>query len=486
MSPDNTLPPADALGRQPDHPENRAPEFERTMKARHLIMLSLGGVIGTGLFFNTGFVIGETGAFGTVLAYLIGALVVYLVMLSMGELCVAMPKTGSFHLYATKFIGPRTGFTVTWLYFITCSVSVGTSLTGAGLAMQYWFPTTPVWIWCLLFCLLILAMNVFTTRLFAESEFVFSLIKVVTIQLFIIAGGLAVFGVIPLSDGSPAPYFSNLTEGGLFPKGWLPLLTTMIAVNFAFSGTELIGVAAGETENPQKVIPMAIKTTVVRLVVFFLGTVVILAALLPLEEASILKSPFVTVFERIGIPYAADLFNFVILTAVISAANSNLYAAGRMVWALGADGMLPAWVSKRSRRGLPVNALMLSMAGGWLALFTSVFAADTVFVALTSIVGFAVVAVWVAISVAHIGFRRSLKKAGRSVDELAWHAPLYPAVPILAIVLCLTAFVGLLFDPAQRLALYVGLPFAALCYLAYPVLARRRDRRREETNRVAK
>ena len=125
--------------------ENEQPQFERTMKARHLIMLSLGGVIGTGLFFNTGFVIGQTGAFGTVVAYLIGALVVYLVMLSMGELCVALPHTGSFHLYATKFIGPRTGFTVTWLYWVTCTVSVGTSLTGAGLAMQYWFPNVDVW-----------------------------------------------------------------------------------------------------------------------------------------------------------------------------------------------------------------------------------------------------------------------------------------------------------------------------------------------------
>ena len=315
---------ADLTPKAPLVREDEHPQFERTMKARHLIMLSLGGVIGTGLFFNTGFVIGQTGAFGTVVAYLIGALVVYLVMLSMGELCVAMPQTGSFHLYASTFIGPRTGFTVAWLYWVTCTVSVGTSLTGAGLAMQYWFPNVDVWIWCLFYCLLILAMNVFTTKFFAEGEFIFSLIKVVTIQVFIIAGGLAVFGVIPLSDGSPAPYFSNLTEGGLFPKGLLPLLTTMIAVNFAFSGTELIGVAAGETQNPEKVIPMAVRTTVVRLVLFFIGTIVILAALLPMEEASILKSPFVTVFERIGIPYAADLFNFVILTAVISAANSNL------------------------------------------------------------------------------------------------------------------------------------------------------------------
>ena len=188
-----------------------------------------------------------------------------------------------------------------------------------------------------------------------------------------------------------------------------------------------------------------------------------------------------TVFERIGIPYAADLFNFVILTAVISAANSNLYAAGRMIWALAHDGMLPAWASKRTKRGLPVNAIMLSMLGGWLALFTSVFAADTVFVVLTAIVGFSVVAVWIAISVAHIGFRRQLKAEGKSASDLAWHSPLFPVVPVLAIILCSVAFIGLLFDPEQRLALYFGVPFAAACMILYPVIARRRNARREAT-----
>lgn len=450
--------------------EPQAPAFERTLKARHLIMLSLGGVIGTGLFFNTGFVIGATGTFGTVLAYLMGALVVYLVMLSLGELCAAMPHTGSFHLYATKFISPRTGFTVAWLYWLTCTVCVGTSLLGAGLCMQYWFPDSPVWFWCLVYCLLILGMNVFTTRLFAEGEFLFSLIKVVTIQIFIVLGGLAVFGVIPLADGSPAPGLSNLTSARLFPNGFLPLLTTMVAVNFAFSGTELIGVAAGETANPEKVIPLAVKTTIIRLVVFFIGTIVVLAALLPVEEASILKSPFVTVFERLGIPYAADLFNFVILTAVISAANSNLFAAGRMIWSLAEDGMLPAKLAKQSSRGLPVAALVFSMAGGWFTLATSVFAAETVFVFLTALCGFSVVVVWISISIAHINFRRDWVKSGRTPAELPYRAPWFPAVPILAIVFCTLACVGLVFDVEQRLALICGIPFFLLCMWSYPRL----------------
>lgn len=228
-----------------------AGQFKRSMKARHLVMLSLGGVIGTGLFFNTGYIISTTGALGTLLAYLIGALVVYLVMLCLGELSVAMPETGAFHVYASRYLGPATGYAVAWLYWLTWTVALGSSLTAAGFCMQYWFPQSPVWLWCLIFCAAIFLLNVVTTRFFAESEFWFSLIKVVTILAFIILGGAAMFGLLPMKDGTPAPFLHNLTASGWLPHGTLPILMTMVAVNFAFSGTELIGIAAGETENPE-------------------------------------------------------------------------------------------------------------------------------------------------------------------------------------------------------------------------------------------
>lgn len=315
------------------------------MKTRHLIMLSLGGVIGTGLFFNTGYIISTTGAAGTLLAYLIGALVVWLVMQCLGELSVAMPETGAFHVYAARYLGPATGYTVAWLYWLTWTVALGSSFTAAGFCMQYWFPQVPVWVWCVVFCAVIFALNVISTRFFAEGEFWFSLVKVVTIIAFIILGGAAIFGIIPMQDGSPAPGLRNITAEGWFPHGGLPILMTMVAVNFAFSGTELIGIAAGETENPHKVIPVAIRTTIARLIIFFIGTVFVLAALIPMQQAGVEKSPFVLVFEKVGIPYAADIFNFVILTAILSAANSGLYASGRMLWSLSNE--------KRCRPVLP-------------------------------------------------------------------------------------------------------------------------------------
>ena len=443
--------------------------FKRTMKTRHLVMLSLGGVIGTGLFFNTGYIISTTGAAGTLLAYLIGALVVWLVMVCLGELSVAMPETGAFHVYAARYLSPATGYTVAWLYWLTWTVALGSSFTAAGFCMQYWFPQVPVWIWCLLFCVAIYLLNIISTRFFAEGEFWFSLVKVVTIIAFIVLGAAAMFGFIPLKDGSAALGLSNLTQHGWLPHGVLPIIMTMVAVNFAFSGTELIGIAAGETENPQKVLPLAIRTTVARLIIFFVGTVLVLAALIPMDQAGIVKSPFVLVFEKIGLPYAADIVNFVILTAILSAANSGLYASGRMLWSLANEKTLPRCFARVNKRGVPQLAITVSMLGGVLALLSSVIAPDTVFVALSAISGFAVVVVWLSICASHYMFRRRHLAQGRALSELTYRAPLYPLTPILGFALCLLACVGLAFDPSQRIALWCGIPFVLLCYGVYAI-----------------
>ncbi len=441
-------------------------QLKRTMKTRHLIMLSLGGVIGTGLFFNTGYIISTTGAAGTLLAYLIGALVVWLVMQCLGELSVAMPETGAFHVYAAAILARRratpwrgsTGSPGQW----RSALALPPRVLHAVLV-----PQVPVWAWCVVFCVVIFGLNVISTRFFAEGEFWFSLVKVITISPLLFLGGAAVFGFIPMQDGSPAPGLSNITAEGWFPHGGLPILMTMVAVNFAFSGTELIGIAAGETENPHKVIPVAIRTTIARLIIFFIGTVFVLAALIPMQQAGVEKSPFVLVFEKVGIPYAADIFNFVILTAILSAANSGLYASGRMLWSLSNEKTLPRCFARVNKNGVPLTALSVSMLGGVLALFSSVVAPDTVFVALSAISGFAVVAVWISICASHFVFRRRHLQSGQPLSALQYRAPWYPLVPVLGFILCVVACVGLWFDPSQRIALYCGLPFVALCYGAY-------------------
>ena len=430
-------------------------------------MIALGGVIGTGLFLSSGYTISQAGPLGAVVSYLVGAVVVYLVMLSLGELATATPVTGSFGAYATKFISPATGFTVTWLYWLCWTVALGTEFLGAAILMQRWFPDVPAWAFAIFFATLIFGINMLHVRAFGETEFFFADIKVMAIIVFIVLGLGAIFGIVSFGESNSAPLFTNLTANGAFPNGFLAVATVMLAVNYAFSGTELIGIAAGETAEPEKNIPRAINTTILRLVIFFVLTIIVLASLLPMNEAGVLEAPFVVVFDKMGIPYAADIMNFVILTAILSAGNSGLYASSRMLWSLSNEGQIGAWVAKIDDRGVPVRALVLSMLGAIGALFASKYAEDSVFLALVSIAGFAVVGVWLSIPFAHINFRKEWIKSGKSVDDLKFKAPFSPILPCITIALLIISIIGIAYDAEQRPGLYFGLPFVIFCYVYY-------------------
>lgn len=461
--------------------EGRVDALERRMSKRHLMMISFGGVIGTGLFLSTGYTINQAGPFGTVLAYSIGAIIVYLVMMCLGELSVAMPFTGAFHVYARRFIGPATGFVTAVLYWLTWTVALGSEFTGAAIIMNGWFPGVPVWVWAALFIALILVLNMLSVRVFAEAETLLSGVKVVAIILFIVLGAAAVVGLMPYEDGGAgpggagdsAPLLSNLTGDGLFPNGLGAVFTTILAVNFAFSGTELIGITAGEVKDPGATIPRAIHATLARLVVFFIGSIVVIAALIPWEDAGVEESPFVTVLDGIGIPGAGDIMNVVILTAILSAANSGLYASTRMLWSLANEGTLPRALARTNRFGVPALAMGLSMIGGLAALLTSVYAASTVYLVLVSVSGLAVVLVWVAISASHLSFRRRWVAERHGVEEPAYRAPGYPWVPIAALVLTTASCLLIVFDPVQRPALGITAVFLAVCYGGHWAAARR-------------
>ena len=450
-----------------DDEKNTHIKLKRNMESRHLLMISLGGVIGTGLFLSSGYTIHQAGPIGTILAYAIGAIVVYLVMLCLGELSVAMPETGSFHVYAERYIGPGTGFTVAILYWLTWTVALGSEFTAAGLIMQKWFPHSPTWAWSALFMIVIFLSNALSVKFFAETEFWFSSIKVIAIVVFIIVGFLAIFGVIPIKGYTHAPMFTNLFKDGIFPNGFKAVFTTMLTVNFAFSGTELIGVTAGETKDPGKNIPKAIHTTLLRLVIFFIGSIVVMSALIPWQKAGVNQSPFVLVFNSIGLPFAGDLMNFVVLTAILPAANSGLYASTRMLWSLANEKMIPLKYAKTNSRGVPMIALSLSKLGGIFALVSSVVAASTVYLVLVSISGLAVVIVWMAIAYSEINFRKSFLKHGHDLSELKFKTPWYPIVPWAALILSFLSCALIVFDPNQRSALFYMIPFLILCYGFY-------------------
>ena len=436
------------------------------MSSRHLMMISFGGVIGTGLFLSSGYTVSQTGPIGTILAYGVGAVIVYLVMLCLGELSVAMPFTGAFHVYATRFLGPATGFVTAVLYWLTWTVALGSEFTGAAMIMTGWFPSTPVWMWALLFIVLILVLNLTSVRVFAEAETLLSSVKVAAIIVFIVLGVLAIIGVVAYEGYDSAPGLGNLVADGVFPTGWGAVFVTMLAVNFAFSGTELIGITAGESKDPGTTIPRAIRATLWRLVIFFIGSITVMSCLIPWRQAGVDESPFVTVFNAMGVPYAGTIMNAVILTAILSAANSGLYASTRMLWSLANEGMAPRALAATNRSGVPTTAMAVSMVGGLAALATSVVAASTVYIVLVSVSGLAVVLVWVTIAAAQLRFRQRWRAEGRRDDELGFRAPGYPWIPLAALVASAASCVLIVFDPAQRPALWMTAVFVGGCYLA--------------------
>jgi arginine/ornithine permease len=457
------------------HLESKDNQLQRTMKSRHLFMISLGGIIGTGLFLGSGYTIGQAGPLGAVLAYLVGGFIMYLTMLCLGELSVAMPVAGSFQTYTTKFIGPAAGFTVGWIYWLGWAVTVALELLSAGTLMQRWFPGSPIWVWCAVFGLVLFLLNALSARTFGETEFWFSSIKVSAIILFIILGGATLFGVIHMKDGQSAPMFSHFTEAGLLPNGLKGLLLTMITVNFAFQGTELIGIAAGESENPEKTIPKSIRATVWRTLFFFVLAIFVLSGLIPWKEAGLIESPFVMVFDKIGIPYAADVMNFVILTALLSVANSGLYAATRMLWSLSQSDMALPGLGKLNKNGIPMNALLLTLGIACLSLLSSVVAEDTVYLWLISIAGLGAQMGWISITASQLAFRRKYVKDGGKVEDLKFKTPLYPIVPLVGLILNITVLVSLAFDKDQRMALYCGIPFMVVSYLYYNLRIRKKS-----------
>ncbi|ENV38108.1 hypothetical protein F959_00867 [Acinetobacter venetianus RAG-1 = CIP 110063] len=459
------------------NPESKT--LKRAMSTRHLVMLSLGGAIGTGLFLGSGEVIAQTGPVGAIIAYILGGLIAYMVMLCLGELAVHMPVAGSFGAYAQKYIGPGTGYMISWVYWLTWTATLGTEFTAAALLMQEWFPHISMWIWTIIFAVTILGLNLTSTRMFAESEFWLALVKVVTVIAFIILGLLAIFGLIPFHGSESAPLFHNLTAHGWFPQGLVPIFTTMLIVNFAFSGTELIGVAAGETKDPAVNVPKAINAAIWRLLIFFVGTIIVISALLPFQIAGlggegVSSSPFVTVFNYIGIPYADDIIRFVIITALLSAANSGLYAASRMMWSLSDQRQLPSVFSKLSKSGTPIIALVVTMFGAIPGLLSEHFAPETIFKNLLGVAAFTMVIVWMSICWSQFNFRRQWYKAGHSAKDLKFAAPLYPIVPILGFIFCFITGLSMAADPEMQAGFIGCLLFIATCYLSHYVFYRDR------------
>lgn len=450
-------------------------QFSKNLKARNLITMSLGGVIGTGIFMSTGYSIQTAGPIGTILAYVIGSILVCMVMACLGELSVHDPNTGAFHTYASKYINPGIGFITAWMYWLTWTIALGSEFIALSTIGQQYFPNIPVWGFSLIFTVIILLLNIINMNLFSSSEFWMSLIKVLALVVFLGLGILIIFKIIPIHHTHFKPFFGQLTANGIFPNGLIPVISIVLSANFAFSGAEMIAVGAGESQTPEKTVPQSIKHTLIILVILFIGTIVALGSILPQSDSSLAQSPFVTILSNVNIPYASDIMNLILFITIFSGANSGVYAASRMLWSLADKNTLPKGLAKLSKNGIPVYGLILTIAGGLLALFSSIYAPNTVYLALTAISAFAVVFVWLVIGWAHFNFRRQFIKAGHSTSELKYKAPLFPLLPILVIIICLLSLVGIAFDPNQRIAIIIGVPFAIICYIWHALVYRKKD-----------
>lgn len=449
-------------------------ELKRGLKARHLNMIALGGSIGTGIFLAMGDTLHQAGPGGALVAYGLIGIMVYFLITSLGEMATYMPISGSFSSYATKFIDPALGFALGWNYWYNWAITIAAEMVAGSLIMKYWFPNIPGFYWSILFLGIIVGLNFLSAKAYGESEYWFAGIKVVTVIIFLIIGVLMIVGVM----GSDEIGFHNyFIADGPFHGGVKSIFAIFLVAGFSFQGTELIGVAAGESENPEKTIPKAIKSIFWRILIFYLGTIIVLGAIIPFTEAGVSESPFTMVFAKAGIAGAASIMNAVILTSVLSAGNSGMYASTRMLHSMATEGLAPKVFAKTNNRGVPVNALILTTLVASACFLTGIFAESTVYVWLVAASGLAGFIAWVGIAVCHYRFRKAYIHQGHSLKELKFKAKWYPFGPILALLMCIIIIVGQGYsyisphgiDWQSFIASYIGIPLFFALYIGYKV-----------------
>lgn len=371
------------------------------LRQRHVTMIALGGVIGAGLFVGTGAGIALAGP-AVLISFALAGLLALLVMRMLGEMAAEHPSGGAFSVHAEKAIGPWAGFTVGWLYWATVGVVLAVEATGAAKIASTWIPAVPQWAWVLIFMSALTAVNLTNVRNFGEFEFWFAGLKIVAIVVFLALGAAAIAGLVPNVD---SPGLSNLHD--FLPNGWTGVIAGMMAVVFAFGGLEVVTIAAAEAEDPKHAIGKAVRTSMTRLLVFYLGSMAVVVTLLPWNSSAVGASPYVAVLNRIGIPAAGQIMSVVILVALLSAINATLYGASRMLSSLAERGEAPkALLDKKN--GVPRNAVLASVAFGFFSVLLNYLWPDTVFLLLLNAVGSALLVVWGFIAVSQIRLRRTI------------------------------------------------------------------------------
>ncbi|EPH4540885.1 amino acid permease [Listeria monocytogenes] len=460
-------------------------EIRRDLKTRHLSMIAIGGSIGTGLFLASGNAIHTAGPGGALVAYVAIGIMVYFLMTSLGEMATYMPVSGSFSTYASRFVDPAFGFALGWNYWFNWAITLAVDISTAAIIVQFWLPNTPAWLWSAIFLILIFGLNALSVKAYGESEYWFSIIKVATVIIFLIVGVLTIVGML----GGEVIGFSNFTTGDApFKGGFFAILGTFLIAGFSFQGTEMVGIAAGESATPETSVPKAIKQVFWRILLFYIFAIFIIGMIIPYTNPNLLSaeatdvaiSPFTLVFEKAGLAFAASVMNAVILTSVLSAGNSGLYASTRMLWAMARDKKAPKFLGKVNRRGIPMAALIVTTIVGAMTFITTLTENGTViYTWLLSASGLTGFIAWVGIAISHYRFRKAFIKQGHDLSELKYKAKFFPFGPILALVLCILVIVGQDYaaflkpeftNPAwwQKIGIsYIGLPIFLVFWLSF-------------------
>jgi AAT family amino acid transporter len=423
-------------------------KLKKGLTSRHIIMIALGSSIGTGFFFGAGESIQLAGP-SIILAYLLGGIMMYIIVRALGEMCVAEPNSGSFSFFANKYMGHYAGFISGWNYWFNYIIVCMLELTACGLFMDYWFPESTHWMINLVVMLVFMGINLLNVRIFGEIEFWFAGIKVVAV-LCLIVFGLYILGFSPHFGGNQSSVANLWQNGGVFANGAAGFLFSLVIVVFSFGGTELVGITAGETENPKKNIPLAINGIIFRIILFYIATLAIVICLYPWNKLNANISPFVDVFKQIGIPKAATLMNLVAISAALSSLNSGIYGTGRMLHNLGLQGNAPKCMTAVTKNGAPRNAILFSMMCIALTVILNYFYPKHIFNVLLSIATLSAMINWLTILAAHHYFRKN------TPTKSTYPLFAYPLTAIIAIIFLVTVSISMVFMPNFRLAILIA------------------------------
>lgn len=450
----NDSPPAAVVAREAG--------LQRNLTPRQLSMIAMGGAIGTGLFLGSAISVKLAGP-GVILSYMAAAAIALCLMWALGEMTVAYPVAGSFGVYSEMYLHPWAGFATRYSYWLAQVIANGSEMIAASIYCKHWYPGVPSWLWIAGFSMALVYVNARSVASFGNFEYWFAMLKVVTITIFLILGAALLIGI-----GFPRIGSINYTaHNGFLPNGWAGVGLGVAMAIFSFLGLEIVAVTSGEAKNPATALPRAMRWTLARLGVFYIGGLAVVVGVVPWNKVGLGESPFVRVFDTAGIPAAAGVMNFVVLTAALSSVNCNLYLTSRMLFSLARGGYAPGALGRLSKRGTPVAALLVSSVGMIAALFLEHWLRETAYVYMLGAAFFGGIFVWLMIFLTHLAFRRRAAKWPEPPLRLA---PRGPWTSLFGLMALGAVFVSTWWVPGLRITLTAGLPwlgFITVCYLVW-------------------